>query len=457
MLAHREISPSELLEETIGRVHQINPAINAIATIDEQRARADARESERRQLAGNRLSPVDGLIITVKDNIFVRNMRTTWGSRLYENFVPELDDIAVERLRAGGAIILGKTNTPEFALSAVTDNLVFGPTRNPWDLNCTPGGSSGGAAAAVAAGLSPLALATDAGGSIRRPCSYTGTVGLKPSIGQVPRCHSFPATAFDLQTIGPIGRTVDDVAMMFDVIAGPDQRDRSTSNFQSGQRGQNPSAANKPLRILYVPRIENQLVDLDIADSVASAADTLRELGHHVEEGDLPVRLSDIDEIWSTLTAAGCAHVVADHTAWEQRVGPAALALVERGMGISATRYLRALQTLNDVRRRFVDFMKTTDVILTPSSPALPWSINEAFPRFIGGQPATPRAAAAFATFVNVTGHPALALPSSPAQSGLPIGFQLIGRFGEDRLLLDLGKEYELARPWADRWPRLAL
>ncbi|MEV5407095.1 amidase, partial [Streptomyces albidoflavus] len=248
MLAHRAISPSELLEETIGRVHQINPAINAIVTIDEQRARADARESERRQLAGNRLSPVDGLIITVKDNIFVRNMRTTWGSRLYENFVPELDDIAVERLRAGGAIILGKTNTPEFALSAVTDNLVFGPTRNPWDLNCTPGGSSGGAAAAVAAGLSPLALATDAGGSIRRPCSYTGTVGLKPSIGQVPRCHSFPATAFDLQTIGPIGRTVDDVAMMFDVIAGPDQRDRSTSNFQSGIEAERSCPTSSPAR-----------------------------------------------------------------------------------------------------------------------------------------------------------------------------------------------------------------
>lgn len=453
MLEKSEVSPTEILEAVLVRMDRLNPAINAIVTTDERGARAAAAASERRQIAGERLGPLDGVVVTVKDNIFTRGTRTTWGSALYADLVPELDDVAVARLRAAGATILGKTNTPELALSAVTDNRVFGPTRNPWDLTRTPGGSSGGAAAAVAAGLAPVALATDAGGSIRRPCAYTGTVGLKPSIGRVPRAHGFPATAHDLQTIGPIGRTVRDVAVMFDVIAGPDERDRATLAFVGADPSGQGAANARPLRILFVPRIAGQPIEPEIVAKVSRAADAFTHLGHTVEQGDLPVDLADVDEIWSTLTAAGSAHGVSRHADWQARVTPGIRAMAENGIAMPSIRYVKALDTLTTLRRRFGESTRMIDIILTPTSPASPWIVGEPFPKTIAGEAAGPRTAAAFATFVNVIGLPAIALPAEPSTDGMPIGFQLIGRFGAERMLLELAAIYEAAHPWSGRWP----
>lgn len=227
LLARRVVSPLEVLTEILDRREKLDPILNAVVTLDREGATAAAAASEERYRTRASLGPLDGIPITIKDNLYVGGMRATWGSRLYSDFTAPADDIAVARLRAAGAVIIGKTNTPEFAISGHTDNPLFGVTRNPWDPSLTPGGSSGGAVAGVAAGLFPLALATDAGGSIRRPASYAGVVGLRPSTGAVARAFGFPPLALDFQAVGPIARTVSDLALMFEVIAGPDSRDRA--------------------------------------------------------------------------------------------------------------------------------------------------------------------------------------------------------------------------------------
>src|ERR1700726_958314 len=249
--ASGEWSPVEVIDAILDRVEKVNPLINAIVTIDFEGARAAAKASETRWKRGAAIGPFDGVPISVKDNIPVRGLRTTWGSRLYSDFVPAVDELPIMRLRSGGAVVLGKTNCPEFTLQGYTDNLLFGPTRNPWSLALTPGGSSGGAVAAVAAGLGPIAIGTDGGGSIRRPASHTGLVGLKPSRGRVPRCGGFPAILLDFETVGPMTRNVADLRAVMQVTSPPDPRDPISSCFRGKLFEVEPIG---PTRILYVPQ-----------------------------------------------------------------------------------------------------------------------------------------------------------------------------------------------------------
>lgn len=448
-----ETTPSAHLEQVLARIAELNPKLNAIIALDPG-AREAALESSRRIAAKRARSPLEGVPLTVKDNILVAGLPSTWGSRLFEHYVPASDELPVARLRAAGAVILGKTNVPEFTLEGYTWNPLFGVTRNPWNPMLTPGGSSGGAVASVAAGLAPLALGTDGGGSIRRPASHTGLVGLKPSIGRVARGPSLPQILLDLEVIGPIARTVEDAALLYRAIAGSDARDRlSLLAADPGGR-----VADAPLAILYTPRFGDAPLDPEIAASVDQAALALAALGHRVEQqAALPFDLAPIVEFWPILGQVGVAHVLDQHPGKESLIGERFRAMLEAGRKVPAARYLAGIEAVNAFRRTVTGAFEHFDLIMTPSAAALPWPAEQVFPDTIAGRAAGPRGHAVYTGWVNACGHPAISLPCAPSRAGLPIGFQLVGRFGADELLLNVAQQFEAAHPWSGRWPELAL
>jgi aspartyl-tRNA(Asn)/glutamyl-tRNA(Gln) amidotransferase subunit A len=446
--ARRETTPVEHLALLRRRIEVLNPKLNAIiafaADIDSQ-----AEESTRRIESGRARSPLDGVLVVVKDNILAKGMPCAWGSHVYRDYVPQDDELPVARLRAAGAIILGKTNVPELTFEGITWNPVFGATRNPYDLDLTPGGSSGGSVAAVAAGLVPLALGTDGGGSIRRPASHTGLVGLKPSIGAVPRVNSLPMMLLDLEVIGPIARTVEDTKLLFDAISGPDPRDRRSLFVQENE-------TKKPLRVLYVPRFGDAPLDPEIARSVDAAARVLESLGCRVETGPMPLDLAELNEFWPRFGAAGVAYVMAMHPGKESLLGPRFQAMLEVGRSVSAAEYLAGIEIFERLRRESERLFERFDLLMTPSAAALPWPAETPYPELIDGKKVGPRGHAVYTGWVNACGIPAINLACAPSRRGMPIGFQLAARFGADRLLLDVSEKFEAAKPWRDRWPEIA-
>lgn len=450
MLRAGELSPVELLDATLRRIERLNPAINAIIATDETGARAAAKDSENRLRSGQSRGPLEGVPLTAKDHILVKGMPATWGSKVFADFVPETDELPVTRLRDAGAIILGKTNVPEFTLAEYTDNLVFGVTRNPWNLELTPGGSSGGAVASVAAGLTSVAIGTDGGGSIRRPASHTGLVGFKPSIGRVARCNGFPKILLDLEVCGPLGRTVADTKMVFDAMAGPSRLDRR-SNLVPVRNGHRDR-----LRILYVERFGDSPLDPEVASSVLEAVDVISNLGHDVVSGELPIDLSEVTAAWPIIGAVGISHLFDLHPHAPGLVSPRFIELAAAGAAATSSQYLGVIETLDRFRGQVGTAFEDIDVIMTPSAAALPWSADTPYPDVIDGQPVGRRGHAVYTGWVNACGHPAINLPAAHSASGLPIGFQLIGDFGADGMLFDLAAQYEEISPWSDRWPDFA-
>jgi aspartyl-tRNA(Asn)/glutamyl-tRNA(Gln) amidotransferase subunit A len=442
-----DTTPCAHLELLRKRIAALNPRLNAIIAfapdLDSQ-----VQESDRRVTSGQARSRLEGIPVVVKDNILARGMPCVWGSRVFRDYVPDEDELPVARLRAAGAIIVGKTNVPELTFEGITWNAVFGATRNPYDLALTPGGSSGGSVAAVATGLLPLALGTDGGGSIRRPASHTGLVGLKPSIGAVPRVNSLPMMLLDLEVIGPIARTVEDTRLIFDVISGPDARDRSSLFI--------PAPEKKLLRVLYVPRFGDSPLDPEIAHSVDAAARVLEQFCE-LETGAMPLDLGPLNDFWPRFGAAGVAYVMAMHPGKENLLGPRFQAMLELGRKVTAAEYLTGFELFERLRRESESVFERWDLVMTPSAAALPWPAEQPYPEVIDGKKVGPRGHAIYTGWVNACGIPAINLPCAPSRAGMPIGFQLAARFGADRLLLELAEKYEQASPWRDRWPEIAL
>ena len=427
------VTPEDALRSVLGRIEEVNPELNAVVTIDLAGARAAAMAAGARWRAGQPLGQLDGIPLTVKDNLFVGGMRTTWGSALFADFIAPQDDQPVASLRAAGAVIFGKTNTPELSLSGYTDNLVFGSTGNPWAPALSPGGSSGGPVAAVASGMAPLALATDAGGSIRRPAGHTGVAGLKPGLGRVPRRFGFPSLAHDLQVIGPIARCVADLRTMFTIMA---------PTRQSAAR------PRRALRIGSFAAIGDAPVEPAVTAAFLAACDVLRTQGHDVTP-IAPLWDPDaVNTLFGLLTAAGVARVMASIPDWENRVTVSIAELARKGMTLSATDYLQGLDRLAAFRVATRDTMADWDVIATPSSPALPWPRNNPYPSPIAGQIALPRTAATFSTAINLAGLPAIVVPAPVPPGTLPVGLQLIGPPDAEDLLLDLAEQFERVSAW---------
>lgn len=435
-------TPSEVLQAVLSRIEHVNPQINAIVTLDRTGAQTAAEASDRRMASGDPLSALDGVPVTIKDSILVGGMRSTWGSRLYADYVPEADEAPVARLRAAGAVILGKTNVPEFTLHGYTDNLLFGTTRNPWDLRLTPGGSSGGAVAAVASGCGPLALGTDGGGSIRRPAAHAGLVGFKPSRGAVPRANGFPAILHDFEVIGPIARNVDDIILTLEVISG-------------SVPATIPVEPPLPSRILYIPTFSDAPVDLVISNAVAEVAAALERHGHAVECADKFDLAAPIADVWPVISQTGLAWLLDRHPNKESVIAPVLADMVRNGRRYAATDFVNALDIVKQVDSEFVRLFERADILLTPTTAAMPWPASQTHPETIAGQPVGPRGHAVFTPFANALGLPAISLPCKTEGQTLPVGFQLCMAKGRDRDLLSFARWYERTIGWPTPWPLL--
>ena len=445
------LTPLAAAQACLARLEVVNPKLNAVIARRDPDFLAEAEASTARHARGQPLSPLDGIPLTVKDSLYTADLPTTWGCPALREHRTGQDELAVARARAAGALIVGKTNVPEFALEGYTANPVFGVTRNPWNLALTPGGSTGGGVAAVAAGIAPLAIGQDGGGSIRRPASHTGLVGLKPSLSAVPREHALPSLLLDFEVIGPLARTVADVRLLFAVMRGPAAVDRSS--LSACHPGPEPGSSS--LRILYVERFGDAPLDPQIANSVGSAVAALAGLGHQVTRGPLPLDLAFFSTAWPQIGQVGLARLFEHAPLWESSASPKYRDMAEQGKHIPASRLWDILERVKQLRRDVAALFERVDVIVLPSAAALPWKAEEAFPPVIDGQPVGPRGHAVYTGWVNAAGLPGLALPCAPSREGLPIGMQLVGRYGGDDLLLDLGAAYEAAQPWAERWPAL--
>ncbi len=446
------LTPLEVAQACLARLEQVNPRINAVVARRDPAFMDEAQAATERFARGQPLSPLDGIPLSVKDSLYTVDQPTTWGCPALREHATGHDEFAVARARAAGALLIGKTNVPEFALEGYTGNPIFGVTRNPWNLALTPGGSSGGAVASVAAGITPLAIGQDGGGSIRRPASHTGLVGLKPSLSAVPREHVLPSLLLDFEVIGPLARTVADARLLFQVMRGPAPVDRSSLAAEQARLAARPATA---LRILYVERFGTAPLDPQIAASVAQSVRQLEALGHRVRTGALPLDLDFYADAWPQIGQAGLAHLFNAHPEWAARASRKYLDMAETGRGIPAARLWRILEQVRKLRRDSVALFRDIDVIVLPSAAALPWKAEDAYPTRIAGQEVGPRGHAVYTGWVNAAGLPGLALPCAPSREGLPIGMQLVGPYGSDDLLFDLGAAYEAAHPWADRWPAL--
>jgi aspartyl-tRNA(Asn)/glutamyl-tRNA(Gln) amidotransferase subunit A len=447
----KQVSPVEVTEVILSRIEALNPRLNAFCLVTAEVARRAAREAEIAVVKGEPLGALHGVPVSIKDVIFTRGIRTTGGSRLFAEAVPEEDAVAVARLRAAGAVVLGKTNTSEFGHKAVTENPLFGVTRNPWDAALTPGGSSGGAAAAVAAGLGPAALGTDGGGSIRIPAAFCGVYGFKPSWGRVPQHPGFPGWDY-LGCTGPLTRHVRDAGLVLDVIVGADDRDRHSLPREAGAYVEACDEPIKGLHVAWTPDLGYAVVEPAVQRICENAAAEFESLGCHVEV--VSPGWENPEEAFSTLVAAQF------YAHWSDRL-PAAEALLDatlvsfirRGGAITARDYVLAAERVKAYWIEVHAFLERFDLLLTPTVAVPPFRAGAAPPRDIGDSRVSVLGWMPFTYPFNLTGQPAASVPAGFTDDGRPVGLQIVGRRHADRAVLAASAAYEAACPWADRHP----
>jgi aspartyl-tRNA(Asn)/glutamyl-tRNA(Gln) amidotransferase subunit A len=449
LLDAREITPLRLLEQSLDRLDALEPVLNAFTHVDRDGALAAATAAAARQAAGARLGPLDGIPVSVKDNIFVAGLPARWGSLLFREHIPDRDDICVERLRAAGAVIIGKTTTPELAMLGRTDSRLSGVTRSPWDPALTPGGSSGGASASVAAGITTLAIGTDMGGSTRLPASYTGLVGMRPSTGRIPRRFGFPATAIDFQVIGPFTRTMRDMRLLYGTLAGADPRDPYSVRFPPAP----DVTPDHRFRIGWFTAIGDEGATPEVAASVAGAAGSLAGANCEVAPVSAPFDLGALRAFHAVLTAAAAARVVVRFPdRWRAETCENVRAAAERGLAISAATYVDALDALATWRADLTAAWGDYDVLIAPAAAAPAWRAEDDAPPGL-----TPATQGMFGAWVNAAGLSGISVPGQPHPDRRPIGVQIVAPFGHDAAVLEIAQRLETLAPWADRWPPMAL
>jgi aspartyl-tRNA(Asn)/glutamyl-tRNA(Gln) amidotransferase subunit A len=441
------LSPVEATEAVLARIEEADPAVNAFCLVTAEEALAAARESEERWRRHEPRGRLDGVPVSVKDVLLTRGHPTLRGSRSIDPRGPWPDDSpSVARVREHGGVMVGKTTTPELGWKGVTDNPLTGVTRNPWDPSRTPGGSSGGAAAAVALGMAPLALGTDGGGSVRIPAAFTGVFAHKPTYGRVPH---FPASPFGtLAHVGPLTWSVEDAELLLEVISGPDSRDWSALPPPTPVASAEPDLGD--LRIAFSPALGYASVDPEVAAAVEKAVAVFAELGARVEMVD--PGFADPVEAFHVLWFAGAAKSVERLTAAQRaELDPGLREICEQGERHSALDYLTATACRMELGRIMGRFHEEYDLLLTP---ALPIPAFEAGAEVPSGA-AEPRWTSwtPFTYPFNMTQQPAASVPCGFTSAGLPVGLQVVGPRHADARVLAACRAFERVRPWHDRRP----
>jgi aspartyl-tRNA(Asn)/glutamyl-tRNA(Gln) amidotransferase subunit A len=456
------LSPVEVVDAVLERMERLDPVLHAFCTPTPEAAREDARRIESDLLAGRDAGPLAGVPVGIKDLVATKGVPTVMGSWAYRDFVPDEDDVVVERLKGAGAIVLGKTNVPEFGYSGVGHNPVFETTVNPWNTAMTSGGSSAGSGAAVAAGMGPLAIGSDGGGSVRIPSSFCGLFGMKASWGRVPlypgvKDERYPGVSSweSLEHIGPMTRTVADGALMLSVIAGPDDRDRNTLPAPDFDwMGVLQDTDLSGLRVAYSPDWGYAAVDPQVRDVVGRAVEVFaRDLGCEVQEAH-PGWEDPFDAFWAIVineTDLVGMRRLADELG--DRMTPHLREVL--ALDWTAEQFTSAVMTRKAVYNRMWRFMRDYDLLLTPTLAVPPFPTGIQGPTVTDGREVDQFAWLAFTFPLNLTGQPAATVPAGFTDDGLPIGLQIVGRHLDDPLVLRAAAAFEAAAPWRDRWPPL--
>ncbi|MGH8067444.1 MAG: amidase [Candidatus Entotheonellia bacterium] len=445
----KQVSPVEVVNAVLAQIDRLNPRLNAFCLVTADAARQAAQAAEQAVIRGETLGPLHGVPVSIKDLVITKGVRTMRGSKLYEHDVPTEDAPVVERLKAAGAIILGKTTTPEFGFKGVTDSVVTGISRNPWNLDRTPGGSSGGAGAAVATGMGPLAVGTDGGGSVRIPSSFCGIYGLKPHVGRVP---VYPASATgDLSHVGPMTRTVRDAALMLNAIAGADARDRLSLPTSHPDYLKAVEGDIRGLRVAWSADLGFALVDPQVRQITAEAVKAFSAVGCEVEETN--PGFDNPGELFQHFFYVNIGAMLQDYPGYESKIDPQLLANITEVKAVSGRHYARSILRRGAIFEKIRRVFATYDVLLCPTVAVPPFEVSIEGPTQIAGRPVDRRAWIVMTPLFNLTGQPAATVPCGFTSDGLPIGLQIVGRRFDEVTVLRASAAFEVVRPWAHKRP----
>ena len=441
----REISARELLDLHLARIAERNPELNAIVSLDEERARAGARAADEALASGAEVGPLHGLPFAFKDTHAVAGWRTTYGSPLFASHVPDADELIVERVRAAGVVVVGKTNVPEFAAGSHTFNTVFGTTLNPVDPSRSAGGSSGGAACALASGRVPLADGSDMGGSLRNPASFCGVVGLRPSLGRVPEWPLY--NQWETTSVGgPMARNVGDLALLLSVLAGPDPRAPQALGDPGSVFAPPVAGSLSGLRVALSVDLGGAFeVDDEVAAVVSGSASVFSGAGASVTNAHPD--LAEADDTFRTLRAwhfqAKFGRMLAEHPdSFKQSLADN----IRAGESLTGADVARAYTQRTALSERMRQFFTSYDVLVLPVSQVPPFPADQEFPTAINGRPmATYLDWMRSAYFITVTGCPAVSVPAGRTRDGLPVGIQVVAPHGAERRLLEVAAAFEEA------------
>ena len=452
----REISAVEVLEAHLARIERLNKEVNAIVTLLPERAIEDARAADEKLSRGEEVGPLHGLPVAHKDLVPTAGIRTTFGSLVYKDNVPNQDALIVERLRRAGAVTIGKTNTPEFGAGSQTFNEVFGATLNPYDTTKTCGGSSGGAAVALACGMLPIADGSDVGGSLRNPASFCNVVGFRPSVGRVP---SWPTIAawFPLAVEGPMARAVGDVSLMLSAMAGPDARSPASLPEPGETFADPPERDFSGVRVAWSRDLGGLPVDPRVASVLEESRPVFESLGCRVE--DREPDLSGADEIFTTWRAwyyaLNYAHLLKDHS---HELKDTVVWNIEAGRKLTGPQLGEAERQRTDLYHRMRQFMEVHEFLILPVVQVPPFDVEQPYVTEINSVEMSNYIEwMKSCYYITVTGLPAISVPCGFTPEGLPVGVQIVGRYRDDLGVLQLARAFEHATGFGAVRPPIAV